>query len=107
MTMRGLSTGHADGVASSRRGEGSWESYARELGHNLLRAREATGLSQERVAHAAGIASYTYQKFEKGESKPGTPMNPRLTTLVALSQVLGVPLTELLPRRPPDLTRGR
>ena len=32
----------------------------------------------------AGISAYTYQKFEKGESKPGTPMNPRLFTLIAL-----------------------
>jgi len=29
------------------------------------------------AAHAAGISTYTYQKFEKGESRPGTPMNPR------------------------------
>lgn len=85
----------------------TWETFARDLGLNLLRAREAKGLSQERVAHAAGIAAYTYQKFEKGESRPGTPMNPRLTTLVALSQVLDVALTELLPAEMPDLTVGR
>lgn len=85
----------------------SWEDFARELGLNLQRARQAKGLSQERVAHAAGIAAYTYQKFEKGESKPGAPMNPRLTTLVALSQVLDVPLIDLLPRQFPDATVGR
>jgi transcriptional regulator with XRE-family HTH domain len=85
----------------------TWETFARELGLNLLRARQAKGLSQERVAHAAGIAAYTYQKFEKGESKPGAPMNPRLTTLVALSQVLEVPLPDLLPAELPDLTVGR
>ncbi len=82
------------------------EDYARELGHNIKRARERTGLSQERIAHAAGLASYTYQKFEKGESRPGTPMNPRLATLLALSQVLDVPLVDLLPKNPPDLTAG-
>lgn len=85
----------------------TWEAFARDLGLNLLRARQDKGMSQERLAHAAGIAAYTYQKFEKGESKPGTPMNPRLTTLVALSQVLDVPLLELLPPRFPDLTAGR
>lgn len=94
-------------MARARRSEITWDSFARELGHNLLRARQATGLSQERVAHAAGIASYTYQKFEKGESRPGEPMNPRLTTIVALSQVLGVPLHDLLPADLPDLTTGR
>ncbi len=91
----------------AKRGPRTLEEYARELGHNLKRAREQTGLSQERIAHAAGLASYTYQKFEKGESRPGTPMNPRLATLLALSQVLGVSLVDLLPKDPPDLTAGR
>lgn len=76
-----------------------WERYARELGINLGRAREAPGLSQERVAHAAGISTYTYRKLEKGESSPGTPGNPRLKTLVALSEVLGIDLEELLPHK--------
>lgn len=93
----------------ARRGRAirTWDDYARELGLNLLRARQAKGWSQERVAHMAGISSYTYQKFEKGESKPGTPMNPRLTTLISLCQVLDVGLMELLPTRTPDITSGR
>ncbi len=86
---------------------GSWEDYARELGISLLRAREATGLSQERIAHAAGISAYTYQKYEKGESRPGTPMNPRLVTLLALCQVLDVSVSDLLPKNVPDLRAGR
>ncbi len=89
------------------RSEGEWETYAAGLGHRLLRARQARGLSQERVAHEAGISAYTYQKFEKGESKPGTPLNPRLTTLVALSQVLEVDLRDLLMGDLPDMTAGR
>ncbi|GAB2460175.1 hypothetical protein GCM10027062_44750 [Nocardioides hungaricus] len=107
MTIFALSTLEAGPVPSRRQPETTWESFARDLGHSLRRAREATGMSQERVAHAAGIASYTYQKFEKGESRPGMPLNPRLTTLVALSQVLGVSLEELLPADMPDLTTGR
>jgi len=63
----------------------------------LQRARERKGLSQERTAHLAGIAGYTYQKFEKGESRPGTPLNPRLSTLVSLCEVLELRLEELLP----------
>jgi transcriptional regulator, XRE family protein len=42
------------------------------------------------------VASLTYQKFEKGESKPGTPMNPRLRTLFALAGVLEVEVGELV-----------
>jgi transcriptional regulator with XRE-family HTH domain len=94
-------------VANGKLGAGDWEGYAREIGLNLLRARTALGLSQEAVAHAAGISSYTYQKFEKGESRPGTPMNPRLVTLVALSQVLRVDLVTLLPASVPNMTAGR
>ena len=64
---------------------------------NRLRSlRDERGLSQESVAHEAGISTYTYQKFEKGESKPGTPMNPRLYTLLALADVFEMDVRELL-----------
>jgi hypothetical protein len=59
-----------------------------------------------REAKRGGI-TYTYQKFEKGASRPDTPMNPRLKTLIALSQVLGVSVADLLPDSLPDLTMGR
>jgi transcriptional regulator with XRE-family HTH domain len=84
-----------------------WERYARELGVNLNRARKAAGLSQERAAHAAGISTFTYRKLEKGESNPGTPANPRLKTLMALSEVLDIDLAELLPRQRPHVAVGR
>ena len=70
--------------------------YAKELGLRLQRLRHQHGYSQEKVAHLAGISTYTYQKFEKGESRPGTPMNPRLFTLLALSHVLDADLKQLL-----------
>ncbi|MDR1077416.1 MAG: helix-turn-helix domain-containing protein [Propionibacteriaceae bacterium] len=69
--------------------------FARQVGLRLQRLRLERGLSQEKVAHLAGISAYTYQKFEKGESRPGTPLNPRLFTLLALCQVLGVGVGEL------------
>lgn len=74
--------------------------YAREFGLRLQRARHNLGLSQEEVAHGAGIATFTYQKFEKGESRPGTALNPRLSTVMALSQVLDVEVAELLAGAP-------
>lgn len=88
---------------AEKRADISWTTYARVLGQNLRRVRLERGLSQERVAHRAGIAAFTYQKFEKGESKPGTPMNPQLLTLLSLSQVLEVPLLDLLPDFDPHL----
>lgn len=84
-----------------------WSDFARELGLVLLRVRGEKRLSQEQVAHAAGLSTFTYRKLEKGESNPGTPANPRLRTLVALSGVLGVPLMELLPDPPKGVTAGR
>jgi transcriptional regulator with XRE-family HTH domain len=79
----------------------TWEEFGKEIGVRLQRARERQGLSQERTAHLAGIAGYTYQKFEKGESRPGTPLNPRLSTLLALCRVLEVRLEELVPDEVP------
>ena len=66
------------------------------LNLRLQRARIAKGLSQEALAHAGGISAYTYQKFEKGESRPGTPMNPRLRTLIALAVALDMRVEELM-----------
>ncbi len=75
----------------------AWARYTREFGLRLQRARAARGISQERVAYAAGISVFTYRKLEKGESNPGTPANPRLHTLIGLCEVLGVTPAELLP----------
>ncbi|MEX0428454.1 helix-turn-helix domain-containing protein [Nocardioides sp. DS6] len=83
------------------------DEFARLVGHNLASARQAKGLSQEHVARMVGIAGYTYQKYEKGESRPGAPMNPQMGTLLALCQVLDVELAELLPKPWPDFTAGR
>lgn len=70
--------------------------FSEKLAQQLRLLRDKSGLTQEAVAYRAGVSTYTYQKFEKGESKPGTPMNPRLFTLIALANVFGVSLQELL-----------
>lgn len=75
----------------------AWGRFSRQLGHNLQQARWAVGLSQERVAHEAGISTFTYQKLEKGESNPGTPANPRLQTVILIAKALGTPVIDLLP----------
>lgn len=83
-------------ASSSTSQDEQWWPIARQLGLRLQRARIANGLSQEALAHAAGISTYTYQKFEKGESRPGTPMNPRLRTLIALATALDMRVEELV-----------
>lgn len=84
-----------------------WGDYVRELGIRLQRARAAKQLSQERVAAAANISVFTYRKLEKGESNPGTAANPRLRTLIALAEVLGITPAELLPDTSPGIAQGR
>lgn len=81
-----------------------WDKFASDLGQNLQRRRLQKGYSQETVAYRAGLGRYTYQKFEKGESRPGSPANPTLRTLLAVAQVLEIELTDLLPHDQPDLT---
>ncbi|HWL76506.1 helix-turn-helix transcriptional regulator [Microbacterium sp.] len=80
-----------------------WSDYVKRLATNLRRTRDRAGLSQEDVAYRAGLTRYTYQKYEKGESRPGSAANPTLRTVLTLSQVLGVPLSELIPDEVPDL----
>jgi transcriptional regulator with XRE-family HTH domain len=101
MTMSSPQRQHNRPMAAQRRRAPTWEEFGREIGVRLQRARERKGLSQERAAHLAGIAGYTYQKFEKGESRPGTPLNPRLSTLLALCEVLELRLEDLVPEPGP------
>lgn len=85
---------------------GEWVVFARTLGMSIQRMRVERGLSQEQVAYAAGLSRYTFQKFEKGESMPETPANPSLRNIMAIAQVLGVTLDQLVPQPWPDLRAG-
>ncbi|MDT5093129.1 MAG: hypothetical protein QOH60_2492 [Mycobacterium sp.] len=71
---------------------------AAALGQRLIDLRQARGLTQEAVAEAAGISRNHYQLLEYGLVRRGTrkPANPRLSTLVALSEVLGTTVPELI-----------
>jgi transcriptional regulator with XRE-family HTH domain len=84
-----------------------WDRYVRDLGVRLQQLRLAKGLTQERLAVAANVTSFTYRKLEKGESNPGTPANPRLKTLMALAEVLDVEVAELLPPGNAGVAIGR
>ncbi|WP_319945699.1 helix-turn-helix domain-containing protein [Nocardia macrotermitis] len=68
------------------------------LGQRLVTLREARGLTQEEVAHAAGISRNHYQLLENGWGvrKTKAPANPRLSTLIALSEVLGTTVPDLV-----------
>ncbi|MFD7870706.1 helix-turn-helix transcriptional regulator [Microbacterium sp. NPDC059771] len=81
-----------------------WQEFAIELGHQIRRLRVAKELSQEALAFRAGLTRFTVQRYEAGEGQTGSPANPSLRTVVALSQVLDVPVEELLPANRPDVT---
>ncbi|WP_256999597.1 helix-turn-helix transcriptional regulator [Microbacterium sp. SZ1] len=81
-----------------------WEAFAVQLGHNLQQARVGRSMTQGSVAYRAGLTRYTYQMYELGKAQSQGPANPTLRILLALSQVLEVPLHELLPSDVPDVT---
>lgn len=75
----------------------SWEAYARDLGLELQRRRLAAGITQEELAHRAGLTRTHYQQIERGLWKPGVPANPSVKILVRLAQQLEIEPGELLP----------
>lgn len=87
-----------------RRAKDEWVDFAVALGLQLRRLRLDRELSQEAVAYRAGLTRYTYQRYERGEAQSGAASNPTLHTLLALSQVFGVTVQELLPADIPDVT---
>jgi DNA-binding XRE family transcriptional regulator len=81
--------------------EGMWnEEKAQRLGVVLRRLRGEAGLSQESLAHSAGITKNQLQLLEAGRSsgrKEATgPSNPRMTTLAGLADILGISISQLL-----------
>lgn len=70
-----------------------WADYAKQLGINLRRARDAKGYTQEKMAELTGISLYAYQQYERGTvTRGGAPTNPRLATVLAICQALGIGL---------------
>lgn len=63
-----------------------------EFAARLRRLRAAAGLTQAQVAERAQIDVSMVQNLER----PSDGGNPRLTTMLALAEALGVPPAELL-----------
>ncbi|MCJ2071325.1 helix-turn-helix domain-containing protein [Methylobacterium sp. J-030] len=69
------------------------------IGWNLRRLRVERGLSQERLALAAGIDRAYVGRVERGSE------NVTITTLEAMAQALAVPVADLLIAPPPGAAR--
>jgi transcriptional regulator with XRE-family HTH domain len=83
-----------------------WAEFARELGMNLRRRRDALGLTQEAVAERAGISLYAYQQYERGAVTRGGPAtNPRLATVLMVCQAIDISPEAILPPVPRFVTQ--
>ena len=66
------------------------------LGERIRAARQAAGLSQEKLAERLGLTRQAVTKWETGQSAPSTE------NLLHLAEVLGVPVTALLDVSAPE-----
>ena len=68
---------------------------------NLRRLRHAKGISQEQLAHEAGINRSYMSKLEKGASYPGLEIIAKLATVLEVepAELLRVPRSEGRPRQ--------
>ncbi|MCH9682671.1 MAG: helix-turn-helix domain-containing protein [Deltaproteobacteria bacterium] len=81
------------------------EQILAEFGQQLRHAREARGLSRQRLAERCGLSAATIKKLEAGGA-----FHPRLETMVRLADGLGVSLLDLVRCIDPRLSadeRGR
>ncbi|WP_372983784.1 helix-turn-helix transcriptional regulator [Microbacterium sp.] len=90
-------------TASAGGADAEWQDFVLKLSVQLRRLRLEVGLSQEEVAHRAGLSRFIYRQYESGESRRGTAANPALRSVLAIAQVLQVPIEDLLPKPVPDL----
>jgi transcriptional regulator with XRE-family HTH domain len=67
------------------------------LGVALQKARMDRGITQEDLAHRAGLTRTHYQQIERGFWKQGSPSNPSIKVVVRLAQVLEMEPGDLLP----------
>lgn len=72
---------------NSRRGD-----VRRALGKNLRQAREREGLTQEAVAERSGVHPTEVSRIESGKR------DPRIATVEALAEAVGVSVSDLLVR---------
>ena len=70
------------------------KSYIIQFGESVKKAREKAGLSQEQLAHKAGLHRTQISLIERGER------SPRLDTIQRLALALEVQPAKLLPLIP-------
>jgi transcriptional regulator with XRE-family HTH domain len=66
------------------------------IGTRIAQLRKQAGLTQQELGPAAGLHGQTISDLERGVN------TPVLTTLVAIAQALGIPLSELVDEPQPE-----
>ncbi len=96
------------------RGSLDWGSYANSFAHRLVHVRRLRGLSQEALAHEAGLHRNQVSNLERARSnREPFISDPQLSTVYRLAVALNVPpayllpdINTLLPKQSPELTDG-
>ncbi|GAA4115890.1 hypothetical protein GCM10022215_15180 [Nocardioides fonticola] len=83
-------------MAGTRDDDAAWHAYARAVGTELHRRRIEAGLTQETLAHLAGMTRSHYRVLETGGSAT-SPANPTLRAMSRLAAALGIDVQDLLP----------
>lgn len=75
-----------------------WPSYGLALGGRLRALRTARGLSQYRLAELSGLSRNQISNLERNENNHHSSIDPLVSTMYRLANVLDVPPVALLPR---------
>lgn len=67
------------------------------MGVLIQKARIEADLTQEDLAHRAGLTRTHYQQIERGWWKRDQPANPSVKVIIRLAQVLDLDPGQLLP----------
>nr|WP_212763253.1 helix-turn-helix transcriptional regulator [Gordonia araii] len=103
-----------DRVPERVRGSLDWGTYANSFAFRLALVRRQRGLSQEALAHKAGMHRNQVSNLERARSnREPFISDPQLSTVYRLAVALDVPPTYLLPdangllpEQSPELTDG-
>ncbi|MDP9459356.1 MAG: helix-turn-helix domain-containing protein [Actinomycetota bacterium] len=77
--------------------DADWDAYRRAVGARLREARLRANLTQEALAHRAGVSRELVQRTERAD-----PHAPRLAALWRMARVVRLPAGRLLDEPEPD-----
>ncbi len=89
--------GSPNGAHPKKAARIEWGTYGDSLAHRLVILRRSRGLSQEKLAEAAGLHRNQISNIERNVSSNDGVSDPHLSTLYRLAAALDIPPALLLP----------